>query len=225
MLVTRPEPGAAATAARLAECGYTPLLAPFLTVRRCAVPLPRAASVQAIIAASGNATALPASYQALTLLAVGHATAARARSAGFTKVESADGDALALSALARRLLNPADGPLLLVTGRGQGTNLAKALRTEGFAVHRRATYAACAIRRFPPQAADAIRGGLHAALFFSAETARTFARLLPQGLRHQLSRTDAVVMSPGVAVALQHLPWRALRVALRPTQDGVLALL
>ena len=223
--MTRPEPGAAATAARLAEYGYAPIVAPFLSVRGCAIPLPHAASVQAVIAASANATALPDSHLGLPLLAVGHATAARARSAGFATVQSADGDAAALAALAARLLSPADGPLLLVTGRGQGTRLAKALRAEGFTVRRRATYAAAAIRRFPPQAADAIRDGLHAALFFSAETARAFARLLPQGLRHQLSRTDALVIGSGAADALQHLPWRALRVALRPTQDGVLALL
>jgi uroporphyrinogen-III synthase len=225
VLVTRPESGAATTAARLAEAGYDPVVAPFLTIRSCAVALPGPAALQAVIAASANATALPASHRSLPLLAVGHSTAASARDAGFVTVHSADGDATALIALAVRLLNPANGALLLATARGQGTALASGLRAEGFTVYRRVVYAATAIRRFPQAAADAIRDGLHAALFFSAETARAFARLLPAGLRPQLSRTDAVVIGPNAAEALRHLPWRALRVALRPTQDGVLALL
>ena len=205
--------------------GCTPVLAPFLTVRPCQVALPPAADLQAVVAASGNATILPACHRTLPLLAVGDATAARARAAGFAAVHSADGDGKALSALAARLLSPANGPILLATGRGLGTQLAAALRHHGFVVHRRAVYAASTIRRFPPMAAGALQDGLDAALFFSAETARAFARLLPRDLLPTLSRTDAVVIGPQAGDALQHLPWRALRVALRPTQDEVLALL
>ncbi len=225
MLVTRPEPGATATASRLHAAGWDPVVAPFLTVRRMATALPRPGRLQAVVAASGNAVTLPAAYHTLPLLAVGHATAARARSAGFRTVRSAGGDAAALATLTARLLDPADGPILLATGRGQGTALARALRRGGFLVSRRAVYAAAPVRRFPQPAADAVVRGLHAALFFSAETAHTFARRLPAALRPCLSRTDAAVIGQGAAEALRHLPWRALRVAVRPTQDEVLALL
>ncbi len=187
--------------------------------------MPPADRLQAVIIASARATVLPDAYVELPLLAVGNATAAAARAAGFATVHSADGDAGALAALAIRSLHPNNGPLLLATGRGQGTRLAAALRADGFRVQRRAVYAAAAIRQFPPHAAEAIREGLHAALFFSAETARAFARLLPRSLRDQLARTNAVVIGRQAADALQHLPFRELRVALRPTQDGVLALL
>ena len=225
VLVTRPEPGATATAARLQAAGWQPIVAPFLSVRPFHVALPNAGRIQAVVVASGNAVALPAPYHSLPLLAVGDATASRARRAGFSAVYSADGDAAALAGLAARLLDPAQGPLLLAAGRGQSAPLARTLRRGGFAVHRRAVYAAVPARRFPPQAADAITSGLHAAVFFSAETARAFASLLPFPLRPRLCHTDAAVIGPGVAEALKHLPWRALRVALRPTQDEVLALL
>ena len=201
------------------------MVAPFLAVRPCAVALPPVGRVQAVVAASGNAVGLPARFGALPLLAVGHATAARARGAGFGTVHSADGDASALAGLAARLLDPAAGALLLATGRGQGTALARALRRCGFAVHRRALYAAVPVRHFPPAAAEAVTSGLQAAVFFSTQTARAFARLLPPALLPHLRQTDAVVIGPGVADAVRHLPWRALRVALRPTQDEVLALL
>jgi uroporphyrinogen-III synthase len=223
-LVTRPEPGCTTTASRVAALGHRPVIAPFLVVRDCHVPLPAPDRVQAVIAASARATALPA-YTSLPFLAVGNATAAAARAAGFATIHSADGDAVALVALAARSLDPAHGPLLLATARGQGTRLAAALRAAGFLVHRRAVYAATSIRQFPPRAAEAIRDGLDAALFFSAETARAFARLLPRTLRDRLAHTTAVVIGNRAAEALQHLPFRELRVAVRPTQDEVLALL
>ena len=223
VLVTRPEPGASATAQRLAQAGFRPVLAPLLRVRACRVALPGVHRVQAVVAASGNAVALPAAYHALPLLAVGDATAARARAAGFSQVHSADGDAADLAALAARLLPP--GPLLLATARGEGTRLTAMLRHAGFRVHRRAVYASAAVRRFPPVAAQAVAEGLHAALFFSTATARSFARLLPPALRPQLRHTSALAIGPAAAAALQDLPWRELRVALRPNQDGVLALL
>ncbi len=223
VLVTRPEPGASATAARLRHSGYRPVIAPLLAVRPCRVALPRPGGLQAVLAASGNAVALPPAYHAVPLLAVGEATASRARAAGFAEVHAAGGDAVALAELAVRLLRPAAGPLLLAAGKGQGTRLARALRRHGFDVRRRAVYAATALSRFPPEAAEAIRKGLRAALFFSAATARAFARLLPPGLWPLLCRTDAVAIGPHVADTVRHLPWRTLRVAVRPTQDGMLA--
>ena len=223
--MTRPEPGASATAARLRDAGWQPVVAPFLAVRPMRVALPRPDQLQAVVVASGNAVALPTPFHALPLLAVGNATAARARAAGFSTVHSADGDAQALAALAGRLLDPARGPVLLAAGRGQGTLLERALNRDGFTVKRRAVYSSTHVGRFPGSAADAIAGGLHAAVFFSAETARAFARLLPASLRPYLGGTEAAVIGPGAAQALRHLPWRALRVAVRPTQDEVLALL
>ena len=223
--MTRPEPGCTATVGCLAQAGFRPVAAPFLSVRPCRIPLPAASGLQAVIAASGNAIGLPHSYHALPLLAVGNATARRARKAGFSTVHSADGDAAALRHLVSRLLNPARGPVLLAVGRGQGVRLAANLQQDGFAVHRRAVYAATAVRRFPPAATSALRDGLDAALFFSAETARAFARLLPRSLHGLLDRTDAVAIGRRAADQVQHLPWRALRVALHPTQDEVLALL
>ena len=201
------------------------MVAPCLTVRPMRVALPGPARVQAVVAASGNAVALPGSYHGLKLLAVGNATAARARAAGFHHVHSADGDAAALAALATRTLDPAHGPLLLAAGRGQGMALARALRRSGFSVRRRAIYAATPVRRLPAHAADAVANGLQAALFFSTETAHAFARCLPPSLRTCLRGTDAAVIGQGAAEALRHLPWRAVRVAVRPTQDEVLALL
>ncbi len=226
VLVTRPEPGAGATAARLTADGWQAVVAPLLTVTPRVARLPPPGTLVAVLAASGNAAeAMPASHHGLPLLAVGDATAARARAAGFGTVHSAAGDAEALAALAARTLDPARGSVLLACGLGQGTRLAALLRRHGFRVHRRTVYIARGVRRFPPAAVAALGEGLHAALFFSAETARVFARLLPRRLLPALAGVEALVIGADAAAALQHLPWRGVRVAVRPTQDGVLALL
>jgi uroporphyrinogen-III synthase len=226
ILITRPEPGASETAARLRAAGLQPVVAPFLTIQPRGARLPPPGGLQAVLAASGNAVAaLPAAYHGTLLLTVGDATAARAARAGFGQVHSAGGDAGDLARLAGAQLDPAGGPLLLAAGQGQSTALAADLRRRGFRVQRRVVYTAAGVAHFPPEATAAVGDGLRAAMFFSTETARSFARLLPQGLVPALGGADALAIGGAAAAAVRHLPWRAVRVAVRPTQDGVLALL
>jgi uroporphyrinogen-III synthase len=227
VLVTRPEPGASRTGELLRALGHEPVLAPFLHVRPLTARLPDPASLQAVLAASGNAVAgLPPSHHGLPLLAVGAATAERARRAGFRQVESAEGDARALAALAGRRCDPAGAPILLAVGRGQGGGLATALRAGGFRVVRRAVYAALPVASFPESAAAALADRrIGAALFFSTETGRAFVRTLPAALNPALAAVRALAISESVARALDDLPWHSLGVAVRPTQEDVLALL
>ena len=168
---------------------------------------------------------MPSSLHGLPLLAVGAATARRAREAGFERVLSADSDAAALAALAARSLGPG-ARLLLAVGAGQGATLAAALRGGGFRVHRRTAYAAYPVAEFPGEAQAALQAGaLRAALFLSAETARAFARLLPVPLLPHLAGVDALAIGEPAAAALRPLPWRRVRVSASPTLDGILALL
>jgi len=223
VLITRPEAEAASTAAQVAARGLVPVIAPLLRVEALRPALPT--RIQAVLAASGNAVAalppLP-----VKLLAVGDATAARARARGFTEVYSAGRDAEALAGLAAQLFDPAGPPLLLAAGRGQGGALAARLRDRGFRVIRRAVYAASPVPAFPPAASAALEAGtLRAALFLSAETARVFCRLLPAGLRPSLGSVEALAIGEPAALALKAVPWRHVRVAARPTLDEVLALL
>lgn len=227
VLITRPEPGGHETAGRLRERGYTSLIAPCLAITPRPVQLPEATRLQAILITSGQAVAaLPASLHRTQLLAVGDATAARARAAGFGDVHSAGGDAAALASLTIQLCRPANGALLLACGAHQGIPLAASLRAAGFKVLRRAAYKAVPATRLPAAACAALADGtVSSVLFFSTTTARSFARLLPEELRSALAGAEALAMAPPVAAAVQYLPWRAVRVALRPTQEDLLALL
>jgi uroporphyrinogen-III synthase len=227
VLITRPPPGDAQTAAAVAALGLCPVLAPCLVIASRPALLPLPARLQAVLVASAQAVGgLPASHHGVRLLAVGDSTAARARAAGFAEVHSAGADAVALALLATRLLNPAGPPLLLAAGAGQGGRLAGLLRQAGFRVLRRVVYQAHAAATLPAPACRALAAGeVRAAMFFSAETARAFARILPAELHSALAHTDALAIGDTTAVALRHLPWHAVRVAQRPTQDGLVALL
>jgi uroporphyrinogen-III synthase len=228
ILITRPEPGASETAARVSALGLRPVIAPVLEIRILTSRLPPAARLQAIVTASGNAIpALPSNYHRLLLLAVGAMTASRARAAGFARVTSADGDARALAALAERTCDIQGAPLLLTTGRNQGEALATDLRVRGFRVARRAVYAAVPAPVLPQAAHQALAtGDVTAALFFSAETARQFVLLVRRARLHEAVRTvEALAIGQPAAMALKMLPWRRIRVAARPTQDAMLALL
>jgi len=228
VLITRPEPGASETAARVALLGFAPVLAPVLQIQPTSAHLPTAGSLAAVLVTSGNAVdALPPAYRAIRLLSVGDATAERARAAGFLQVASAAGDAEALAELVTRYQSPQGGTLLLASGRLQGRPLAATLRQAGYRVTRRVVYAALPVRDLAPGAAASLRSGrVRAALFFSAETARQFVRLVRRaGLAETLAGVDAISIGRPAAVALEALPWRGVRVAARPTQDEMLALL
>jgi uroporphyrinogen-III synthase len=227
VLITRPEPGASETAVRVAAMGLRPILAPVLAIRTLPPRLPAPEAVQAVLVSSGNAlAALAAEWHDHPLIAVGNKTAERARRAGFKHVESADGDAEALVALVKRLLSPRGKPLLLPTARRQGTALAAALRAAGFSVVRRAVYEQAPATELPDAAVQALRAGaVRAALFFSAETARSFVRLVRRaGVADKIVAVEAVSIGQPASMALSPLSWRRMRVAERPNQEQMLLL-
>jgi uroporphyrinogen-III synthase len=212
----------------VAALGYRPIVSPLLDVRVLQPALPAADRLQAVLVTSGNAIpSLSASHHHLPLFAVGAATAARARAAGFVQLHSADGDANALAELVAQGCDRHAAPLLLASGRGQGEGLAADLRARGFRVIRRVVYVAASVTSLPDVARHAFAsGGLEAALFFSAETARQCVRLLQAArLREAVRSVNALAIGQAAAVALQALPWRRICVAARPNQDAMLALL
>lgn len=220
LLVTRPEPGASASASRLAALGHEAILCPCLDIAR----LPDKTwpkNIAALVITSGQAIpALPAKLHGTRIFCVGDATAARLAEAGFTQVESAAGDAEALAAriLARRL----PGLHVLVVGEGHGLALARQLRKAGISLLRRKVYRARPVKKFPPAALQALATqDLDGALFYSAETAQAFIRLRPPHTQNFI----AYALSGAVAGALQTLPWREIRVALAPTEAEMMAIL
>jgi uroporphyrinogen-III synthase len=199
--------------------GHEPVLAPCLTITRRKVSLP--ASPAAIIITSAQAvTALPALYKNIPVFCVGDATAERVREAGFTAATSASGDARDLFRLitARNI----QGAHLLAVGERHGMALARQLREAGITVVRRVVYAAKPVLALPaPVIAAMAAGQVNAALFYSAESARAFARLKPPCT----GMIQACVLSRSVAEGLHGLPWAGIHIAFAPTEADLLGLL
>ncbi len=228
VLVTRPDAEARETAGRLRRLGWHPVLAPAMRIEQRPLRLDPAWRPQALLMTSGNAVAgLPDHLHDVPLLAVGDATATRARAAGFRRVDSAGGDADALASLVARSCVTTGRPLLLASGEGQGAGLVAALRGQGFRVLRRVAYAARPVRAWPAPAAEALAcGAVAAALFFSPASGRAFAAVVRRaGQAATLREVTAVAISSATAAALAPLPWRDIRVASRPNQDELLACL
>ena len=224
ILITRPEPAASATASLLGGRGYQVQVAPMLVIE----PVPKlpVLRVQAILATSANALPALSAYDETTrILAVGDATASQALAMGFRRVLSAGRDAEALAQLARDQLNPKDGPLLLVSGGGQGLPLALDLRARGFRVIRRVAYRRVMACALPAPALAALREGrIGTVLFYSADTARAFIQCASDH-KALLAAVEALAISPQTAQALRSVAWRGLRVAAHPNQDELVALL
>lgn len=227
VLVTRPEPGAAETAARVAALGWQPVLAPALVL--APRPLAPLAAQAVLLTSRAAARALPPGP--LPVFAVGEATAREARAQGFAQVAAAEGDATALARLVAARLDPAAGPLLLAIGAGYGQDLAVALRARGFRVLRRVVYAAAPARALPDAARAALAGGqVVAGMFFSPRSARCSMDLLrAAGLAGRAQAMAALAISARVAEALSAPPnpfhWHSIRVAAQPDHDSLLQLL
>jgi uroporphyrinogen-III synthase len=228
VLITRPEPGAAETAAAVAALGWRPVLAPALVLAPLPPPAGLTAPAQALLLPSrAAARALPGVSRGLPVLAVGAGTAAEASAAGFRHVTVAEGDAASLVAQAAASLDPRAGPLLLAVGRGYGAALADALRGHGFSVRRRVVYAARPADSLPREAAAALRAGeVRAALFFSPRSALVNMALLRQAdLAETVDRVAALALSARIATALAGLSWQEIRATPTPEPTALLALL
>jgi len=207
--ITRTEPGAHDTAARLAARGHDPVIAPLLAVRVLAGEGPVPAHA-ALGFTSRNAVAAWAGLspdRALPVFCVGDATAEAARAVGFTDAHSASGDARALAALIR---DAAPGPVLVPGPARPAADLA-ALVGHGVRIMPLAVYETVEADIAAPAPIDGI-------LFHSARAANAFAS------RHAASASGrrAFALSEAVAEPLRALGFVEVRIAVRPDEDALL---
>lgn len=132
ILVTRSEPGASETGARLQAAGYDPIVEPLFAIVPIDATLP-AFDALAFTSANGvrQFSAL-SPRRDVAVFCVGSRTAQAAREAGFANVTSADGDVAALSTLIVGQL-PAGARLLHAGNEDTRGDLAGRLTSEGIA--------------------------------------------------------------------------------------------
>jgi uroporphyrinogen-III synthase len=177
LLVTRPEPDNARTAAALRAKGHEVVLAPLLHIEAVAGADLGAPPWAAILLTSANGARAVANHPrraellALPVLAVGRSSADAARAAGFADVTSADGDAEDLARLAARRFTGTRQPLLYLAGQDRSGELA----VPGLAARTVVVYRAAKADKFPPAVRTALgQGSIDGVLHFSRRSVESY---------------------------------------------------
>jgi uroporphyrinogen-III synthase len=232
VLVTRPEPGAAATVGRLAELGFQPIMLPLTEIR--SVPLdtwPSAAEFDAVAVTSANAVrhapaGLVTSLSRLTCFTVGAETSAAARQAGFTAMVEGPGGADALSG---RILGtlPQGTRVLYLCGKVRLDRFEGMLAEGGMLVTAVETYDTAPVEVTEASVME-ITGGepVDAALLYSANAASSFSALAARdALKRYLAGAACFCLSPRIADSLNGIDKKRIHVTIRPEEAELLALL
>ncbi len=221
--VTRAEPEASRTAARIDSMGGTAVLAPLLTIENKPAFDRSLEGVQALLFTSANGVrAFGASDPALPVLTVGLATANAARDLGYRRVTTADGDSRALTALALSLYRPEKGLLVHVSGAHVAGDVAAALVSAGFKAERRVAYEAHPVDALPSALLRRLGNDppdLDRVMFHSARAGEVFLRFA----RVAAPRLTAVCISEAVADAVRDAAWSRIIVAERAREDALLS--
>jgi uroporphyrinogen-III synthase len=228
LLVTRPEDGGERSAAMLRARGHEVLLAPLLRIEAIADADLGAPPWTAILLSSANAARAIASHPrigeltALPVLAVGRRTADAARAAGFTDVQSAEGDAQDLSRVAAARFAGHRAPLLYLAGEERARDLAGDITD--LVVRTVVIYRAIKVANLPSSvlaalSADRLDGVLH----YSLRTAEAYvACARAAGLLDKALALFHFCLSPRVAGPLAGAP--NIRIAARPDEAALLDL-
>lgn len=232
VLVTRPEPGASRTAARLAQSGHVPVLLPLTEVRPLPVVLPsEAANASAVVLTSANALchadeALVAALKDKPCFAVGERTAGLAQARRLTDVTAGPGDAEGLADLILRRTAPA-ARLAYLCGRVRRATLEHVLREAGYHCVAVETYDTRDLD-YTAQALATLLGRepIDAILLYSRHAAERLALLWSSGgmAEHAQSAT-LICISSRTAEATDGIQGARAIVAAAPHEDAMFAIL
>lgn len=230
MLVTRPQPDASDTAARLAALDIEAVICPLLVQKTLTTGLPEPRGFAAMALTSGNALrALEergalAGYLDLPVYTVGNRTADRAREMGFTRVTSAGGSFADLVELLAH--SKLEGPVFYPAGREQSGDLARSLAPYGVMVIVTPVYDMLAAESLPPEIVGELEdGSIDAVLLYSRRTAEVFARLCEAQLS-RMARFEVGILCLSENVAEPVVSAHFVRIGLAdyPSEEAMMAL-
>ncbi len=231
VVLTRPEEDNAAMRAALEAQGITVSTAPMLSLNFNPLGHEVLDGVSGLIVTSRNAlkaidrAGITARAAHLPVFAVGPATAALARTLGFTSIIEGPGTAETLTDVIAR--HPAArGTLLHVTGNRQAYDLGAALAAHGIAVRHVEAYRMVAAQTLPDTVVRSLAaGGIDAVILMSPETARAWMGAIGR-LPVKPDLTNVVHLTLSAAVAKTLGPDQALKIeiASAPNAEQMLAL-
>lgn len=213
VLILRPQPGADETAARARALGLSPVVAPLFALRPLAWTPPDPAGFDAAMLTSASAARCGgnalAAYAGLPCYAVGEASAAAARDAGFADIRTGPDDGASLL-----LMLAADGAARVFHPCGRDH---LELAHPGISVTRVPVYASEGAAALGGEAAAALASGA-IALLHSPRAAAHFASLLPDKSAVTIAAISARTARAAGA------GWRGVAIAPAPRDHALLAI-
>lgn len=227
VLVTRPEPGASATARALRSAGFDPFVLPLTAIRPLPVPEAGLPAVDAIALTSANAIRhapdrFLAAIGTIPLHAVGATSAQAAHDAGFANVIAGPGDAAGLETAMGETFAPGS-TVLYLCGKVRRLDFELGLRGRG-------------IRVIPIEIYDTVpadvtaddfhrlnAGHLFAVLVYSAEATRALAMLATRpAVARSFEDTRLIAISRRAAMPAEAVFAGRIAVAREPTEAAML---
>lgn len=232
ILITRPQPAAGEFAQKLEKDGFTCYVAPMTEYVEQDPGIADLSDYQAIIFTSAQTVQLFSKFfkdRYIPVFAVGDATAKAAEGENFRRVYSAKGDGQALVKILREhKVELKIRRALHACGEDTAENIGDQLQDDGIYVDRAPFYKADFVDKIPGDVIEALKNGdITTVTFLSARTASNFVRLVQENddLEGMTADLEAVCISDRVATEARALPWRDVRVALRPQLDACVELL
>jgi uroporphyrinogen-III synthase len=227
VLVTRPEPGASRTAARLEVAGFDTTVLPLTRIAPLDFIMPDG-EFDGVIVTSAQALKGVDAGRLLTIpiFAVGEMTARSARSAGFETIITAGGSVDSISELVLNGARPA-ARLLYLCGKVRRPDLETALGDAGLQLVAVETYDAIPVDYSHPELIARLGdASFDAVALMSAQAAKLFSALAEDtGFAPLFTQSVVACFSPRIANSLsQYGAWR-VSVTEEASEDALLVLL
>ena len=224
VLVTRPQPVADEFAEMLRHEGFYVYLAPMTEYVEIDADPKDLESYQALIFTSAQAALIfskRSTVRRLPVLAVGDATAAAARKAGFTTVYSAKGDVGDIVNLIKSVTSALKLKKIL---HPCGEDITNDISELGVEVVRMPVYKAHFLESLPDNVVQVLqRGAVDIVTVFSTRTAKNLVKMLQKkNMRGVSKKLEAVCISRRVATELRGIQWKAIRIASNPETKDML---
>jgi len=223
VIVTRAEPGASETMARLEEMGLTAIASPMLALARLDVPLPDMDRVSHLVFTSANGVryfAEASPHRAARAWCVGPSTAEAAHAAGFADVHEGRGDAEDLSADMIAALPAGTLGVLHVANEAAAGDLVARLKAAGIPAEFLALYETRPADDLAPEAEAALNAGTAVVLIHSAKAAAAFA-----WAAGALEQAVIIAISAAAVRPLEGREVAAIHVAEAPNEAALLEVL
>jgi len=221
IIITRAQPGADETAARVRALGLTPIVSPALSLRLMRpVPQIPISGAAGILFTSANGVRFYSEVNGashLPAFCVGPATFEAAQASNFATVLNADGNSQDLIRLVMKSCDPRDGHLIHIANTAAAGSVKAELEEAGFDVRFVGLYTPEEARSVSIDAGVALGEGPTFVLIHSAKGASSFAKQIAE------TKTQDIVficVSDKAAMPISHLG--NVRLAARPNEEELL---